>query len=516
LNHKVTATFFILTIASLFLHASTDPPRLSSGTYLFIDDHWIETTENVTRSLNQPVRHPKNPVLHADQPWEDGMVVLQPGTVIFDEPEKLFKMWYEAPTNDRDRNPSTFLCYATSRDGIEWQKPKIGLYEFQGSKNNNILFGAAQHGGNWFGHSVIKDNEDSDSARRYKAIFWDHSPQELHGMFVAFSPDGVRWTRYSKDPVIPAWQTSDTSSVMWDPKSREYVLFHKSPIHPVRKVARMVSKDFVHWEGGPVVLNPDAFDPSDTEFYGMSVFPYADRYLGLIWVFHTYLQRIDVQLASSFDTLNWHRVLKRRVFLPLGYMKNDYSGESFDSEMVFPASQVVHHRGQLLIYYSGFNQTHNFFNNKSGIGLATLRVDGFVSLDGAVRPGTVLTKPFIFDGQRLAANIEARYLPQYYGGGTVKAGEGRILRVEPTTGVLLGPPSDAGEADEGGILRVEIQDVNRVPVRGYELTSSDPVKSTLNHLLTWKGTSDLSHLRGKVIRLKFVVSNAKFYSFQIQ
>ena len=39
----------------------------------------------------------------------------------------------------------------------------------------------------------------------------------------------------------------------------------------------------------------------DTQFYGLSAFPYAEQYLGLLWSTHTYAQTMDLQLASSRD-----------------------------------------------------------------------------------------------------------------------------------------------------------------------------------------------------------------------
>ena len=471
----------LIGVSALALSAA-DPVKLGRSTYLFIDNHWVDSLQNIVRTLNQPVRHPQNPVLRADQPWEDGMVVLQPGTVIYDEQEKIFKMWYEAPTNVRERHPSTYLCYATSRDGVNWEKPKLGVFEFRGSRANNIVLAAVQHGGNWFSHSVLKDDADPDPAHRYKVIFWDQSPLEGgYGFFVAFSPDGIRWRRHSNNPVVPASQSGDTGCVMWSPRDKQYVFFQKSAITPTRKVARMISKDFVHWEGGRLVLEPDPLDPPDTEFYGMSAFPYADRYIGMIWIFHTYPQRMDAQLASSFDAVHWDRVVPRRIFLPLGYQRNDYSGQSFDSEMLFPASRPVPFGDQLMIYYSGFNRTHNSFNNQSGIGLTTLRLDGFVSLDAAVTPGVVVTKPFIFDAARLAVNVRE-----------VSKGAG-----DPT-------------------LRAEIQDANGAPLAGYDLVRSDAVSSGVKTALSWNGKSDLSGMNGNPVRLKFVLNNVKFYSFHAE
>jgi hypothetical protein len=477
---KLISTLLLLILSAAA--AFGEPPRWGRGTYLFIDDHWVESLDNITRTLNRPVRHSGNPVLRADQPWEDGMVVLQPGTVIYDGQESIFKMWYEVPTNDRKRNPSTYLCYATSKDGVKWEKPNLGIVEFRGSKENNIVLAAVQHDGNWFGHSVIKDDAASDPSRRYKLMFWDQTPPEGdYGFFVAFSPDGIRWTRHSNTAVAPIWRSGDTGSVTWSPQQQQFILFQKSPITPVRKVARMTSKDFIHWEGGQVVLEPDQLDQPDTEFYGMSAFPYADRYIGLIWVFHTYNQQMDIQLASSFDSVNWHRAVHRRIFLPLGYQRNDYAGTGFDSEMIFPASNVVKSGDRLLIYYSGFNRTHNFFNNQSGIGLTTLRADGFVSLDAANVPATVVTKPFVLDGDKLLVNLE------------------EVHRKASSPG-----------------LRAEIQDQNGSPVKGFELAGSNITAPGVRSALTWRDGSNIAQLKGRQIRLRLVLENSKLYAVHVE
>jgi hypothetical protein len=243
----------------------------------------------------------------------------------------------------------------------------------------------------------------------------------------------------------------------------------------------MTSRDFLRWEGGQVVLEPDDLDQPDTEFYGMSAFPYADRYLGLIWVFHTYNQQMDIQLASSFDTVNWHRAVHRRIFLPLGYQRNDYSGQSFDSEMIFPASQVVPFGDRLMLYYSGFNRTHNFFNNESGIGLTTLRMDGFVSLDAANVTGVVVTKPFAFEGERLLVNVE------------------EINR---------------GAANPG--LRAEVQDEYGNAVPGFEISNSSRTRPGVRSALEWKQGSNLAQMRGKVLRLRLILENCKLFAVHVE
>ena len=59
-------------------------------------------------------------------------------SVLFDEQEQVFKMWYSLHTRGQG-DAASLLCYATSKDGVTWQKPELGIYEFRGTKQNNIV-----------------------------------------------------------------------------------------------------------------------------------------------------------------------------------------------------------------------------------------------------------------------------------------------------------------------------------------------------------------------------------------
>ena len=274
-------------------YAETNAIELGPGVHLFVDDHIVEKMTHVWRGLNTPGKHQNNPLIKPDRPWE-GYLVLQPGTVIFDEEEQIFKMWYNTiGTHDRPYIED-YLCYATSKDGITWEKPDLGLVEFQGSKSNNIFL-------KWSGwtHCVIKDKRDPDPSRRYKLLYWLTQERDQCGIWVAFSPDGKRWTKYAEKAVVPCWATGDTFQVMQHPETGQYILYHKTISRPIRKVSRMVSDDFIHWRDSRQVLEPDKYDPPDTQFYGLSAFPYGNQFLGLLWVYHTYTQFMDMQLVSS-------------------------------------------------------------------------------------------------------------------------------------------------------------------------------------------------------------------------
>ena len=198
------------------------------------------------------------------------------------------------------------------------------------------------------------------------------------------------------------------------------------------------------------MLAPDAFDPPDTQFYGVSTFPYAGQYLGLLWVYHTYLQTMDVQLVSSRNGVDWNRTADRKLLMHL-VPTNRYPGQSFDSKMIYPASAPVVRDGPMWIYYSGFTAPHNApaDHHDGKIGLAQARIDGLCSLD-ATSEGEVITHPLRFAGSQLLINAE-----------TSGPDPGTIEGSVPWKHVL------DGSVNATGRIQVEIQDENGHPIPDF-------------------------------------------------
>ncbi len=391
---------------------------------LFFDDYWLETRVGLVRTINQPVKHPKNPVLKREYSWE-GFRVQVYGTVIHDPEEGLFKAWYmniprtaaEKITVQGQRRPghATLLSYATSKDGIMWEKPVLNLVDFEGSKANNMV-GRDMY--NPEGFSVLYEPRDPNPARRYKAFYWDHGygPFVMHegleiygegerdGMYVAFSPDGIHWTPYEHNPVMKLG--SDTGQVvLFDPRLQRYVAYGRFGAGG-RKVARSESPDFIHWSPPELVLAPDERDAPNTQFYGISVDLYEGLYIGMLWMFWIEsgsVGRIDFQLCHSRDGKNWLRDPERAVFLPNG------PEGAWDWGDMRAACRSVILPDKVLIYYSGSAAKHGLGGKlRIGmeIGLATLRRDGWVSLDAGTQPGHLLTKPFVHPGSDLYLNAD--------------------------------------------------------------------------------------------------------------
>ena len=247
-----------------------------------------------------------------------------------------------------------------------------------------------------------------------------------------------------------------------------------------------------------MVLEPDEHDSPGTEFYGLSAFPYGSQYLGLLWVFHTSLQTMDVQIVSSRDGITWDRSVHRRPFVTLGYQRNQYSGYSFDSGMAWPATAPVSRNGSLWFYYSGFDNLHNApsAEHTGQLGLARIRQDAFCSFD-ATAEGYVLTRPLKFSGTNLDVNVQL--LPGAKPGADA-----------PWRGIFNDRP------DQGGYLRVEVLDENGDAIPGYEAEKSNLAgMDDIFRKVSWEGKKDVKDLQGKPVRLKFVLSRAKLYSFRI-
>ena len=152
--------------------------------FLLLDSRIIEKTENAQLTVGTVQKDRNNPLFKEDKPWEprfDNPYC----SVIYDEEEKIYKCWYgifiksgprgdfpgeglppdkRAWVNWREGVRSFGVCYATSKDGIHWEKPELGLIDFNGDTKNNTVI-VYMHG-----VAVIKDLHETDPQKRYKAI----------------------------------------------------------------------------------------------------------------------------------------------------------------------------------------------------------------------------------------------------------------------------------------------------------------------------------------------------------
>ena len=207
---------------------TTRPQDVSSAKQLFIDRRFVATTVgDCTLSTATPVLNPQ-PVLVADRPWEDGGIGAY--NTVLREPDGRHRMWYHAlkflPTNltGMPAEGACRLCIAESLDGLTWHKPSLGLVEFEGSTDNNIV-GPLLERQSMQGACVYRDDK-APPAERYKLMtkFLPTSEEVAAGveagLWAMYSADGLRWCYYPSQP-CPADTMCDTQNMLWYDDSLE-------------------------------------------------------------------------------------------------------------------------------------------------------------------------------------------------------------------------------------------------------------------------------------------------------
>lgn len=434
---------------------------------LFVDDHLIAERSGVELTLHQPTKCPDNPVLRAEHPWESKGVAIY-GTVLYDDEEALYKMWYRAIDD------TCYACYATSADGIHWEKPVLNAMPHKGSTANNIVLGSKQFYIDGF--AVIKDQDEWDPSRRYKMLTYNGDRR-----FAAMiSPDGLHWSGPINSP--QPHDTGDVISMYFDTALDRYVgllkrryVYEDDQGRETRKRARLIafSEDFSNWSEPEWALVPDEQDPPTTELYSHVAYMYQGLRIGYVTSFEVATERIDTELCTSRDGVKWQRYRERAPFIPNG------PPGSCDAGMALAdASGLVIRDDKIWIYYLATNYDHEGRTGgeepaPSGIALAQLRLDGFVSADAGPDGGTLLTKPLLCSGRALRINADA----------------------------------------PDGEVRAELLAADGGPIAGYDLASSQPFTGdSVNSRLHW-GNDGNPVIVGDPVAIHFHLKNAKLYSF---
>ena len=496
------------------------PPNIGPKKELFVDDYLVAEHQDVEIVLNPGKKHPGNPIFRIEKPWEGWRTYLY-GTVLFDEEDKLFKMWYIVVGS------RTFTCYATSKDGLHWDRPRLSLPELRKyGEGNNIV-------GRFHMANVMKDRTDPDPARRWKMICYD--PRRLPGVdpkdkswesrwgyCTLVSPDGIRWDHNTSGPIAYVDGGGDVITGCYDEATKRYLALLKihTRVGPFgrRAFALTTSEDFEAWTKPQLVLSTDRTDDEGitarleaalpimqhpiepdrmhADFYGLGLMPYGNVYLGFVWVFWISNSSLydrgkqdgptTLQLASTRNLRDWHRCGGRKQIIEQGLARKPPL-QDWDSGGITTASRPIVVGDEVRLYYGGHNITHGdrslYFADDGrrgteatgAIGLATWRLDGFMSVNAGDRPGSLTTKPFIFQGDRLVVNVDGR--------------DGRFA--------------------------AEIRDVNGEPVAGFDRATCDTFTGdSVRHTVTWGGKADVSSLRGKPVRVRFDLRNAKLYSYR--
>lgn len=465
-------------------------PALKSGIReLFMDDFRVEEMVDIQRIVNPGEK--SKILMNPTEPWEGNSVYIY-GTVLKNEPEGSgYRMWYTC------FNEEYYLCYATSKDGINWIKPKLGLIDFKGSNQNNICMVG--------GGSLVYDPDEKDFSKRYKLMCFNPA-KERWGYNVYFSSDGLKWDDSCQKAVLPY---GDVSNVAFDKEkglfiatTKQRMLVSNTSVTPGkndRAAFVSVSTDFINWSSPDapnsiwtLAVEGDYADDQlvmskggiESNVYGMPVYPYQNIYIGFPWMFdiNTYNTgiyattgdgKIQPQVAVSRDLRHWSRVAREPI-IPLGE-----SGAWDDGTLYTSTTMQVSER-EMSVYYGAMNLPHGGNTTTQvqygRIAKASWRRDGLISLyNGGDDTGTITTKTITFQGNQLKVNTK------------------------------LNP---------GGSLKVEVLDKNGKAIDGYTFSQAKPIKDDqFAATVKWDSGEELSKLKGEEVKLRFYLDGGQLYSY---
>ena len=373
---------------------STDSSQagFKTGTYkqFFADTLLFSNNIPALRKMHSPVKEPQ-PVLSPEMPWEGDLLITTYSNIAYSKSvftgEMVYKMWLRASAV-----VGKLPVYYESVDGINWTRPVLESYKFNGSMENNIITDNPTYPGGLY--TVVEDSANSvnDSTRRYKSVYNTHTTRAFSKLNVSFSADGLNWIPYSGNPVRHSGE--DLSSSGWNPVLGKYLGYFRDSLG-IRNVGRYVSDDWISWTYTGTILKPDVYDPKTTGYYNFEVLFKDSVYWGFLGHFQMNQfgeespanpSRTDntvfIELLFSRDGINFVRCGNRQPFINYG------EEGSWDDQMVYSVGVPVIRDNEFYIYYNGFNFKHMSpppppiagGPKKSQIGLAKIGIDRFVSL----------------------------------------------------------------------------------------------------------------------------------------
>jgi hypothetical protein len=476
----------LLALAANHVYAADAPLDIGSRRELFVDRYLIERLDNVRLKLNAP--RDEGEVLRYDQPWEGPFCGY--ATVIHDN--DTFRLYYRGKMAGRD-GAGEVTCCAQSKDGLHWIKPKLGLYEAAGSKENNIVLAAPGVTHNF--SPFLDARPGVPKAERFKALgglLDNKSP--AGGLRAYASADGIHWQPLRDAAVITRGAFDSQNVAFWSVTERCYVCFFRIfssgvttatqwKIAGLRTVSRATSADFLHWsDPQPMRFEP----PQEVHIYISQTHPYfraphlyvataarfmpgrqsiSDAEAKLIQVNPGYYKDVsDCVLLTSRDGRTFQQTF-REAFIRPGLRLNEWV-----SRTGYPALNIVQTGPAEMSLY--VNQ--DYAQPTAHLRRYSMRLDGLASVNAPYEGGEFVTRPLRFEGRRLLLNFAT---------------------------------------SAAGGIRVEIQDGDGKPLPGYG--AADCVEIVGNRLewpLRWKSGHDLGALAGRPVRLRFVMKDADVFA----
>ncbi|MHC4756164.1 MAG: LamG-like jellyroll fold domain-containing protein [Planctomycetota bacterium] len=488
------------------------PVMLGSRKHVFIDEVMVDRKENIKSVLNRAGNALTTNIKAA---WDASF---------FQHQGRIYTVVAEGYECDEGA-----IRLLVSDDGLNFEEPYLGLIEYRGSKNNNLVMLGLPSWGKYF-----KDtNPACPPEELFKATLW----VAQRGIYMYFSPDAVHWRR-NETCMLPL-VSGGGCETYWDDQQGMYMNYIKrdgsyntgqfpnygrsTTMFKSRQPNRTWPFNPVpdpYFEGWPfpcvtgegiTVMGPELLNPNKAQIFRTRPQKYEwapDVYMSFMFRSHS------GHVGVSRDGMNW-KIRPELNYMPLTKChanQPDWSPETYGKRDQKPSKKKskketliagkpvassnkgmgmangIIRRGDEIWQYANCDIT----GDPDATIRLTQRLDGFISLDAAEKPGVIITRPFIFQGKKLTLNVNAAK-------GSLKV-------------AILDLPGQEITGHNVGLTNSP-----KKGVRNYSITHCDPITTdSVRQVVTWKGNSDLGNLAGKVVRLRIEMQNAKLYAFKFE
>ncbi len=449
--------------------------KIGNRIEMFVDDYLIDTMNKAALRLNPPQR--RECVLKMDKPWEGSGSGIY--SVVFKDGD-IYRMFYRAtfPKSENDSSAGQGCAYAESSDGINWERPNLGIIEYKGQDTNMVFTGKNAHNFSPF----IDRNPDCKEDEKYKAVAGHH----VGGLMGYKSSDCLHWELIQDKPLFTKGAFDSHNLAFYDTNYNKYVCYSRyfdatdktfDLSSGVRAIQHNYSDDFLNWSEP----EPNTYDEKAPRehFYTNATIqcPGAEHiYLSFPMRFmherhkikeHKHVGISDNVMMTSRDGRHWNR------FFLESWVKPGLDQRNWTDRNLIVAHGILEIGDEFSMFIN-----ENYRWDSSYIRRITVPKYRFASIYANRFGGTFTTKPIVFEGRSLYINYST---------------------------------------SAPGSVKVGIIDESGWPMSFYTPEDCDVIYGDeLEKEVSWRGQSDLSHLYGKTIRFKFELIDADVFSLQIK
>lgn len=463
---------------------ASDAVDVASRLELFVDDYIAGSFDGTALRLHEP--EDQGPVLLFDQPWEGPHCAYV--TVFFDGTK--YRMYYRGgPTPGKGDSSDEQTCYAESDNGIDWKKPNLGFYEWNGIKENNIIYDDDANISHNFA-PFYDTNPNAPPEEKYKAL----GGSEKVGLVAFVSADGVHWKKMQDGPVAQHKNYAcDSQNVsFWSEFEGKYLCYLRvwdGYWSGFRTVGRLESDDFRSW-GPEGALFMTYGDTQREHLYTNQTTPYFRAphiYLATAARFMPEKRVITPEEAAACEVLKGYdgdcsdSVLMStrggnvyaRTFME-GLIRPGTDPGDWVSRTNYPACGIVQTGPEEMSMYA-----QKFYSQpRAALHRYTWTLDRIVSVNAPYAGGEFKTKPLVFSGADLYINANT---------------------------------------SAPGSIQIELLDENGTPIPGFELDKSPVLTGNwIEKKVVWADGKSVAELASKPVILRFVMKDADLYSIRFK